>query len=115
MIDWSDSKTGELEMWKNPLIPVEERLQIADGAIAFRDNIIKNLRERLVSAEKSAKSKLGATTQQSGVVPEGYVLVPIEPTSEMVRIGAQYTVPATTQCAADCWDAMLEALLKDNL
>lgn len=46
VIDWSNSKTGEMEFWKNPLIPVTDCLAIADGAVAFRDAIIKQLREQ---------------------------------------------------------------------
>jgi len=34
-------------LWNNPLFSMEERLEIAKGAINFRDKIIKNLRERL--------------------------------------------------------------------
>lgn len=47
MIDWTDSKTPDLELWKNPLISCEDALEIADGAIAFRNEIIKNLRNKV--------------------------------------------------------------------
>ncbi|MNQ38143.1 hypothetical protein D3C85_517070 [compost metagenome] len=46
-IDWSNSKTGQSELWKNPLIPIEERLLIADGAIAFNREVISNLRNQI--------------------------------------------------------------------
>jgi uncharacterized membrane protein YccC len=45
--DHTGSETPELSMWKNPLISMQERLQIADGAIAFRDGTINNLRAQL--------------------------------------------------------------------
>ena len=32
-IDWSDSETSQMEAWKNPLIHLEDALQIADGAV----------------------------------------------------------------------------------
>lgn len=41
-------------LWKNPLIPMQERLQIADGAIAFRDGIIQNLDEEVERLTKLA-------------------------------------------------------------
>lgn len=44
---WADSKTPELSMWKNPLIPMNERLEIADGAVRWRDEVIANLRRQL--------------------------------------------------------------------
>lgn len=53
--DWSASKTLESEGWKNPLLSKNDRLQIADGAVAWRDEVIKNLRSR---------------TPQQGRVPE---------------------------------------------
>src|ERR1700688_5047480 len=37
------------ELWQNPLYPVEERLEMAEGAIAFRDKIISNLRGQIDS------------------------------------------------------------------
>lgn len=49
--DWSDSKTLETEGWKNPLLSKNDRLQIADGAVAWRDEVIKNLRSRVSQPE----------------------------------------------------------------
>lgn len=49
--DWSDSKTLISEAWKNPLTPMGERLQIADGAVRFRDDVIANLRKQLAEAQ----------------------------------------------------------------
>lgn len=46
-IDWSASKTIPSELWKNPMFSIEDRLLIADGAIAFRDRVIENLRNQL--------------------------------------------------------------------
>lgn len=45
--DWSDSRTLETEAWKNPLLSKNDRLQIADGAVAWRDEVIANLRQQL--------------------------------------------------------------------
>ena len=38
------------ELWDNPLYPLEERLEMAKGGIAFRDKIIANLRDQLEQA-----------------------------------------------------------------
>jgi len=54
--DWKDSKTLDSELWKNPLIPQHERLQIADGAVRFRDDVIANLRKQIAEAERKAKA-----------------------------------------------------------
>lgn len=45
--DWSSSETQVLECWKNPLHPMTDRLLMADGAVAFRDKTIANLRRRI--------------------------------------------------------------------
>lgn len=47
LVEMQDSGTAEIEMWKNPLLSKADRLCIADGAIAFRDKIIRNLRNQL--------------------------------------------------------------------
>ncbi|WP_420105754.1 hypothetical protein [Herbaspirillum huttiense] len=52
--DWSASKTLISEAWKNPLTPMGERLQIADGAVRFRDDVIANLRKQLAEVEAKA-------------------------------------------------------------
>ena len=49
--DWSESKTLISELWKNPMIPMNERLVIADGAIAFYKEVIANLRKKLKETE----------------------------------------------------------------
>jgi hypothetical protein len=41
------------ELWDNPLFPVEERLEMAKGGIAFRDKIIANLRAILAASAVS--------------------------------------------------------------
>lgn len=56
-VDWSRSKTGN-EMWKNPFIPIENRLLICDGAISFRDEVIKNLRNQIKQIEKELQDYL---------------------------------------------------------
>lgn len=47
--DWSDSKTLPSELWKNPLFPMSERLEMADGAVRFRNDVIANLRAQLAA------------------------------------------------------------------
>lgn len=49
--DFTGSTTGASECWKNPLYPMHERLEMADGAIGYRDRIIKQLRDRLEARE----------------------------------------------------------------
>jgi hypothetical protein len=51
--NWDESETPLLSSWKNPFIPLSDRLLIADGAIAFRDSVIQNLRNQLKIAEQS--------------------------------------------------------------
>ena len=48
--DWSDSKTLPTELWKNPLLSWQARMNIADGAIHFRDRVIQNLRQQLAQS-----------------------------------------------------------------
>ena len=49
--DWSTSETG-MEFWKNPYIPMRERLLIADGAIAYRTQCA---RQQIESLEQKVK------------------------------------------------------------
>src|SRR3990167_2187833 len=42
--DWRSSQTASHEVWKNPMFTVMDRLSMADGAVAFRDKTITNLR-----------------------------------------------------------------------
>lgn len=56
--DWSNSETLPTEMWKNSFIPMNDRLEIADGAIAFRDATIVNLRKRLKFMENQVEAVL---------------------------------------------------------
>lgn len=50
--DWSDSKTLPSELWKNPLLSLQERLQIADGAVQWNREVAENLRARLCAAQQ---------------------------------------------------------------
>ena len=52
---WGDSETLDSTHVKNPLIPMGERLLIADGAIKWRDRLIKELRERTTNPTKRVK------------------------------------------------------------
>lgn len=54
--DWSNSETLLTEAWKNPFIPVNQRFLIADGAIAWRNRVIANLRERLAKYESTTQN-----------------------------------------------------------
>lgn len=51
--DWSDSKTGLLECWKDPLASPQENLLRADGAVTFRGEVIANLRQQLAVIENT--------------------------------------------------------------
>jgi hypothetical protein len=53
--DWSDSETSPSALWKNSLCSVKENLQIADGAVHFAEETIKNLRTQLAEQTLSAK------------------------------------------------------------
>ena len=46
-LDWQYSKTGQLELWKNPAFTLQERLLIADAEAGSRGEIAKNLRNQL--------------------------------------------------------------------
>lgn len=52
--DWSSSETAQLQGWKNPLLSMDDRLLIADGAVRFRDEMIANLRRQLAELERDA-------------------------------------------------------------
>lgn len=53
--DWKDSQTAASEVWKNPLFTNADNLLIADGAIAWRDEVIANLRQQLKEAKKDSE------------------------------------------------------------
>lgn len=44
--DFSQSETPASEIYKSQLFPLNERLEMADGAVAFRDKVIENLRRQ---------------------------------------------------------------------
>lgn len=67
--DWTNSETGLLECWKNPLHPMPDRLQMADGAVAFRDKTIANLRLQIASYQSA--QQLPTAEQSSAVQPQG--------------------------------------------
>lgn len=48
--DWSDSQTAPTELWKNPLLTLQDRLRIADGSVKFHQMVIQNLRQQLAKA-----------------------------------------------------------------
>lgn len=45
------------ELWLNPFYSEEVKLEIADGAIQFRDKVISNLRKRIEILENQLKEK----------------------------------------------------------
>lgn len=51
--DWSDSKSIPSETWKNPLITMQTRLEVADGTYTFQLNIIKNKNKRIKELEQT--------------------------------------------------------------
>lgn len=53
--DWEFSETLPSESWKNPLLTFQDRLLIADGAYAFQEKVIKNLRTRIKVLEAELK------------------------------------------------------------
>ena len=53
--DWSNSSTPPSAIWKNGLCSVKENLQIADGAVHFANETIKNLHVQLAEQTLSAK------------------------------------------------------------
>ena len=52
---WTNSETGTLELWKSHLNTPIDNLIIADGAIAWRDKVIKNLRGQLRQSDEVLK------------------------------------------------------------
>lgn len=42
-------------IYNSPLFPVEYNLEVAIGAINFRDKVIENLRQQIVALRKIAK------------------------------------------------------------
>lgn len=45
--------TLDTEMWKNPHIDINKRLEIVDGAVAWRNEVIAQLRRQLADLQKS--------------------------------------------------------------
>jgi hypothetical protein len=43
-------------MVNNPLIPIEDRLEIAIGGMKFRDDVITNLRTQIVALRRLAEA-----------------------------------------------------------
>lgn len=43
-------------MVNNPLIPIEDRLEIAIGGMKFRDNVIENLRAQIKALRRVAEA-----------------------------------------------------------
>lgn len=52
--DFTHSKTAPTEIWKNRLNSLAERLEMADGAVAFEREVVANLRERLKQPQAEA-------------------------------------------------------------
>lgn len=65
--DWSNSETGPCELWKNPLRPMAENLQVADGAIHFREKVISNLRKRITEKNAALLAALEALEENNRV------------------------------------------------
>ncbi len=51
--DWEGSKSLPSETWKNPLITMQTRLEVADGTYTFQLNIIKNKNKRIKELEQT--------------------------------------------------------------
>ena len=66
--DWSNSQTAPTELWKNPLLTLQDRLRIADGSVKFHQNVIKNLREQLKKAMDVSRDNPVAWEWQRPVV-----------------------------------------------
>lgn len=61
----ANSETLPGECWKNPLFPLEARLQMADGAVAFERKVNANLRARLDAAPARAVEPLTITEDEA--------------------------------------------------
>lgn len=67
--DWTDSETDPGKLWKNTTRTIQDRLRIADEAIANRDRIIANLRAQLAGT----------------AAPEYFKLAPVAATKEIIH------------------------------
>lgn len=66
--DWSESDTGQLELWKNPLIPMRDRLLIADGGYHYmRMSHQKVCRRLQQSVDAPAPASPSWTAVETGV------------------------------------------------
>jgi hypothetical protein len=63
--DWTNSKTGLME-WKNPSLPMNMRLELADNAVRARDKLIRDLRKELADADKRLSDYGWAETMRLG-------------------------------------------------
>lgn len=62
--DWSSSNTLPTELWKNPMLPITDRLLIADGAVFGHKTVADRLRKRLEEAENNLAIVASDTTWQ---------------------------------------------------
>lgn len=58
--DWEFSETLVSKSWKNHLLTFQYRLLIADGAYAFQEKVISNLRTRIRQLEAELKTIKGS-------------------------------------------------------
>ncbi|BEG72376.1 hypothetical protein RVBP21_0040 [Pseudomonas phage BRkr] len=82
--------TMETELWKNPFISVEERLEIAEGAIAFRNEVIRNLQGRLVSPTIT-EFKLNDEMVEA-ILDSSYTVKDFDRNSETGEVELQYQI-----------------------
>lgn len=59
--------TLDTEAWKNPFIPLEERIQIVDGAVAWRNEVIANLRKQIEDLKGNNADIRKVVAERSGM------------------------------------------------
>ena len=103
--------TMETELWKNPFISAEERLEIAEGAIAFRNEVIRNLQGRLVSPT-IAEFELNKEMVEA-ILDSEYIVKDFDRNSENGEVELRYQISNnfhTRELARDTVHRIINAL-----
>lgn len=71
--DWTESESGPLELWKNPLIPMRDRLLMADGGYHYmrmsHQKVCRRLQETVKASDPVSPAwvAVGAELPSAGV------------------------------------------------
>lgn len=85
----------------------------AEQRLAAAVDLLKQSAPHML-ADESLKDPDGALCGKRRAVPEGWVIVPLKPTKDMV-MAAEHERGADWQCSVDVWDSMIAAAPKPEV